>query len=179
MGKLNCYWEKNTHWNGSSKMKFYSNNVLIKVLLISCLECYEKKSIHFYVGKYSILYIKATCLSVCLSVRAVSRHCPDPFFFFFFFFWWVLFFVSIKLPGPFFFFFFFYGFCFLWQLLLDRCIMHQVHTSYFKWAMLWGKFEVMESSSCLGIFLHICERYAWGYFTGKWFHMFWGIYQNN
>jgi hypothetical protein len=32
----------------------------------------------------------------------------------------------------FFFFFFFDGFCFLWQLLLDRCIMHQVHTSYNK-----------------------------------------------
>jgi hypothetical protein len=30
----------------------------------------------------AILYIKATCLSVCLSVRAVSRHCPDLFFFF-------------------------------------------------------------------------------------------------
>ncbi len=82
------------------------------------------------------------CMSVCLCVWAVSRHCPDLCFFFFFygfyffclfncpdlfffFFCWVLFSVSIKLPGPLFFFcffvflFFFDGFCFLWQLLLD------------------------------------------------------------
>ncbi len=54
--------------------------------------------------------------------------------------------MSVNLPGPFFFFFFdefcflcqlncsdlfffFDEFCFLCQLLLDRCIMHQVHTS--------------------------------------------------
>jgi len=36
-----------------------------------------------------------------------------------------------ALPRPLFFCFFFLdGFCFLWQLLLDGCIMHQVHTSY-------------------------------------------------
>jgi hypothetical protein len=54
-----------------------------------------------------ILYIKITCLSVCPSVRAVSRHCPDLclFVFFFFFFLGVLFSVSVKLPGPSFFFF--------------------------------------------------------------------------
>ncbi len=55
----------------------------------------------------AILYIKATCLSVCPG----NFHAlPVPFFFFFFF-------------------FFIDGFCFLWQLLLDGCIMHQVHTS--------------------------------------------------
>ncbi len=30
-----------------------------------------------------ILYIKSTCVCVCLYVRAVSRHCPDLCFFFF------------------------------------------------------------------------------------------------
>ncbi len=53
------------------------------------------------------------CLSVCPgSFQAL----PGPLFFCFFFF----------------FFNFFYGFCFLWQLLLDGCIMHQVHTSILK-----------------------------------------------
>jgi hypothetical protein len=43
-----------------------------------------------------ILYIKITCLSVCPSVRAVSRHCPDLclFVFFFFFFGGFVFCVS-------------------------------------------------------------------------------------
>jgi hypothetical protein len=66
----------------------------------------------------AILYIKSTGVSVCLSVRIVSKHCPDLCFFVFCF----LFFV-----------FFLDGFCFLWQLLFDGCIMHQVHTSNNDW----------------------------------------------
>jgi len=76
-----------------------------------------------------IYYIKVT-LFVCLSVRAVSRHCPDLCFFvffldgfyflcqlnypdfFYFYFLWVLFSVSVKLPRPLFFLFFFMGFVF-------------------------------------------------------------------
>jgi hypothetical protein len=83
-------------------MKFYSNNVLIKVLLIRCLEC---------------------CF---IFIKPLGLGCEKN---------------SIELSGEVF--------------------------NYFKWAMLWGKFEVMESSSCLGISLHICEGHVLGYFSGK------------
>jgi len=83
-------------------MKFYSNNVLIKVLLITCLEC---------------------CF---IFVKPLESGCEIK---------------SIHLCGKVF--------------------------NYFKWAMLWKKFEVMESSSHLGISLHICEGYVLGYLSGK------------
>jgi hypothetical protein len=83
-------------------MKFYSNNVLIKVLLIRCLEC---------------------CF---IFIKPLGLGCEKN---------------SIELS---------------WEVF-----------NYFKWAMLWGKFEVMESSSCLGISLHICEGHVLGYFSGK------------
>jgi hypothetical protein len=52
-----------------------------------------------------ILYIKVTCLFVCMSVCPGSfQALPGPAHTFFFFFLWVLFFVSVKLTGPFFFF---------------------------------------------------------------------------
>ncbi len=82
---------------------------------------------------HAILYIKSTGVFVCLSVLAVSRHCPDlcffvflfffygfcflcqlncpDFCFFFFFLGWVLFSVLVKLPGPFFFFLMGFVFC--------------------------------------------------------------------
>jgi len=50
-----------------------------------------------------------------------------------------LFSVLVKLPGPLF--VFFDGFCFLCQLLLDECIMHQVHTSVFNGDMCWFSLE--------------------------------------
>jgi hypothetical protein len=59
-----------------------------------------------YVQSY-ILNLQV-CLSIYLSVRAVSRHYPDLCFFVFFL--WVLFFVSVKMPGTLFFFFFFFFF---------------------------------------------------------------------
>ncbi len=53
-------------------MKFYSSNVLIKVLLISCLECYfifveplgsscEKINPFTYVGKYLLILSGLCC----------------------------------------------------------------------------------------------------------------------
>jgi hypothetical protein len=53
-------------------------------------------------------YLNLQCMSICLSVRAVSRHCPNFCFSVFFFVWSVLFSVSIKLPGPLLFFIFIY-----------------------------------------------------------------------
>jgi hypothetical protein len=68
-------------------MKFYSSNVSIMVLLISCLEC-------------CFIFVKP----LGQVVKTKSIHLSEEVF------------------------------------------------NYFKWVMLWGKFEVMESSSCLGIF---------------------------
>jgi len=58
-----------------------------------------------------------------MSVQELS----GPLFFCFFFMGFVS--MSVKLSGPFIYLFIFDEFCFLWQLLLDRCIMHQVYTS--------------------------------------------------
>ncbi len=89
------------------------------------------------IPSFDILYIKVTCL----SVRAVSGHCPSQhgplvFFldgfcflcqlncsdlcFFFFFWWWVLFSVSVKLPRPLFFFFFWWWVLFSVSVKLSR-----------------------------------------------------------
>lgn len=113
-GEVELLLGKESPWNGSSQMKFYFNNVLNKVLLISCFEC---------------------CF---IFVKPLGLGCEKK---------------SIHLCGEVF--------------------------NYFKWAMLWKKFEVMEFSSRLKISLHICQGYVLGYFSGKWFHMCWGIYQNN
>ncbi len=74
----------------------------------------------------AILYIKSTgvCVCVCLSVRAVSEHCPDLCFFVFFgvflflflFFFFMGFVFCVNYTAQTFVFFFWDRFCFLSQL---------------------------------------------------------------